>query len=445
MKTNIFRLNILAIVLLSVATFAPLFASAKNFTVEDVTISGLKNGTAVLSWKTPNVKTTGLVYVGANEQLFDRTYRYDTYAYAHQVTLARLDADKTYYYKIIAADKEGTVREMFVRSFSTGDMADTVKPEFLECSVISNDYGAIVLRWATDEKATAVIEYGSGSDTVRKKVYFSGYVTSQEATLGNLKSGTRYTIKITVSDQSGNSSSKTLTSTVGSKSKDAALVIGDIEPAFYGSDRITANTARIGFSTSLPAKSRIRYGTTAKSLTKTVVVSDKRNVEHEVIIGGLLPNTTYYYKIEIYESLFGKSTASDVLSFSTGNVTSRYAGGSLVRAIGDDKVYFIYKDKKSWVVSPSVFLGLGFKSEWVRDVPASTLADYKEGKSISVTWNHPSGSLVKYADRPTVYLIESNTKRPIASAEVFAKNGYDWNRVITISDRETYSTGEYVN
>jgi len=43
-----------------------------------------------------------------------------------------------------------------------------------------------------------------------------------------------------------------------------------------------------------------------------------------------------------------------------------------------------------------------------------------------------------------VYDIENGKKRPFPSAESFLKKGYSWNRIMVISEKEKYRTGEYL-
>ncbi|MFA7169996.1 MAG: hypothetical protein WC178_04030 [Candidatus Paceibacterota bacterium] len=434
------------IIVVGCAVFLPVFASAQNLSVSEFEVSDVVNNSAIIKWRTPGAKTSGILYLGETENKFDRSFKFDNYSYDHQITVGSLQKNKIYFYKIIIADREGGRREFFIRSFSTSQMLDTRRPEILDLDVVSNSYGAIVLHWTTNEETNSKITYGTSADNLDKFASVGGMSTEQEIILSNLKSGNKYYIKVTVRDGDKNETSKTVTaSTYGNKS-DAVLKISDVSPVYFDASVLSARTATLTFKTNLPAKSLIRYGTSLKSMNSQVNVSKSRDLKHTVEIDGLEPLTTYFFSIEAYDSLYSLRTKTDVLSFETGDLSVRYPSGSFVRAEGNNKVYLIYENTKAWIESPAVFLGLGFKGEWVQNVPAYALQDYKEVKAINYSHTHPNGSLVKYDNSPTIYFIDGGRKRPIANPDAFVRNGFKWESVVTISaKKEFYSTGDYVN
>lgn len=442
------KLKILALMgaFLAFAIFAPVFAYAQDqLSVSKIEVSDIKNGSAVIKWRTPNAKTAGVVYVGASADKFDWTYRYESYAYDHSISAGKLEKNKTYFYKIAVFGRDGGMREMFIRSFSTGDMADTEKPKFLDFEVVQGAYESAVIRWTTNEKTSASINYGISVDKLTRKASPGTFSAEHEIILYKLASGTKNYVKVTAADKEGNTASRIVTVTPSGKEKDAALKVSNIVPAYLDSSRVSARGVRITYATSLPAKSRIRYGITSKILNKWVDVSTVRDLRHAVELEELEPRTTYFYQIDCYDSIYRKRTVTDILSFDTGDMSVRYSDGSLLHTGVDNKIYIISGDTRAWIENPAVFLGLGFKSEWVQDVPASALMDYKEAKSVGSSKRHPNGCLIKYAGSDTVYLLEDGKKRPIASAEAFTRNGFKWERVITIPKREFYTTGKYIS
>jgi len=116
--------------------------------------------------------------------------------------------------------------------------------------------------------------------------------------------------------------------------------------------------------------------------------------------------------------------------------------GALVKTVTDPKVYFLLNGKKYWVTSESVFLALGYKWNWVEDIDPRLLDKYPNGGEITNTKKHLDGTIVKYADSSEVYLLDGGKKRHIADEETFNSLGYRWDRIVTLPDSETYSTGE---
>lgn len=428
------------------AVFLPIFANAENLSVSAIEVVNIADNSATIKWRTPEAKTSGIVYVGESENKFERSFRCDSYLYDHEVTVGNLQKNKTYFYKIIIADREGEKKELFIRSFSTKAMADTRSPEIIDLEVVSSSYGAVMLRWTTNEDTSAKIYYGTSADSLNRNKSVGSMSKEKEIVLTNLESGTRYYMKVAVRDRDGNESSRNATAFVSGRKEDAALGIYDISPVSFEGSGISARKANISFRTNLPAKSRIRYGTSLKSMTGKADVSEMHDFRHSVQIAELKPLTTYFFRIEAYDGLYNLRSYSETLSFETGDFVVRYPSSSLVRPIGDLKVYLIYKDTKAWIENPAVFLGLGFKGGWIKDVPAHTLEEYEEIRSIDDSRKHPNGSLIKYEDSPTVYFIDGSVKRPIANPEAFVRNGFSWDRIVNVSiKKERYVTGEYIN
>jgi len=195
----------------------------------------------------------------------------------------------------------------------------------------------------------------------------------------------------------------------------------------------------------MASKAQVLYSTNSSKLKGSVTNDASHTQKHEITIENLEPLTTYFFKIKAYDSFYKKSIVTELMSFTTGDMQMRFASGSLVRDMSDNKIYIIDGETKAWIENPEVFLGLEFKSEWVRNASHSVLEDYKETTSISSYGKHPNGSLVKYANSATIYLIQGGRKCPIGSAEAFVRNRLDWDKVITISSKEKYKTGDYIS
>jgi hypothetical protein len=429
----------------ALAIFTPVFAYAQDLSVTGIRISDIKNNSAVIEWQTPNAKTIGTVYVGENQTNLDKTFKYGAFSFDHQVVISGIQKNKTYFYKIAVADKTGESREIFIRDFSTKQMADTIKPQILDTELVESAYGAVVLRWTTNEDTSSVIKYGTDINKLSNKSGTGAYEKQHEIILYDFGSGIKYHIEITVQDKDKNTSSKSLTATPIGVKKDAQLKISNISPTFFGQDSISARGVEISFKTNLAARSMINYGTDPKKLSSKIDVSKFLDLEHEVEIGNLQPHTTYFFTIKAYDSLYKESVTSEMLSFETAEVQARYPSGSLVRAKGDSKVYVISRDTKTWIENGTAFFGLGYKSSWVQEVDPTALKDYTENKSINNNKIHPDGTLIKYPGKSTVYFIEGNRKRPIGSAEAFMRNGFNWNWVMTVPNSERYGDGSYIN
>ena len=83
------------------AVFLPIFANAENLSVSAIEVVNIADNSATIKWRTPEAKTSGIVYVGESENKFERSFRCDSYLYDHEVTVGNLQKNKTYFYKIV--------------------------------------------------------------------------------------------------------------------------------------------------------------------------------------------------------------------------------------------------------------------------------------------------------------------------------------------------------
>lgn len=432
--------KILSIIVLSFSLLLFFSSVRAEISFSNIEISNLKNGRANISWRT-NEETKGDIYYGLDEENLDRYMGYSLFQKYHESVLTGLKKDKTYYYKIKAINQLGEEVETFIYNFSTKDMEDTVRPDFEESKILQVTHNAVAIRWITNEETKAKIYYSTDPDNLSKKATYGSYKKEHVKFIYKLKSDERYYLKIKAIDRDGNFRTKMLnfhTSSSGSSS----LKISNMEPRSLNSDLITSRTTTIKWKTNLISKGVVYYGTKSGKLNKKIYVSPLRALEHEAKLKGLLPNTTYYYKIKAYKSLYNKSKSTREMSFKTRTLENQYTIGTLVKGL-DPEVYVIKKNgKKAWIKNEDVFLGLGYKWRMIKQISDDALNEYKETDDISSTKKHSDGTLIKYADKPGVYLIENGKKRPFFTEKAFTRKGYDWDDVITISSKKKYKTGK---
>ena len=418
------------------------FAEFKNIKVYDI-----ENGTAKIKWSTPNWQARGIVYFGESPDNLNRYTGHSLYNYYHEVSLSGLQKKKTYYFKIVATDRLQNSEESFLQTFSTKNMEkdDLVKPRFEEQKILQTINNAVAIYWETNEETRAVIYYDGEGGNLKKTAKVKSFRKKHELLIHKLKPGTKYYLKIVAIDKSGNKTNgkRFVFNTNDYKGSGPNLLISDIKPLSHDEELIFSRKVIINFKTNLIAKSVIQYGTASGKYKYKKTVSKSRELKHQITLTGLEPDTTYYYKITASDSFNKKKKVTSEMTFTTGSLKKRISSGSLVRGSGY-KVYFISGNNKLWIKSASVFNKLGYKWDWIQTIDNVYLNEYKEGKSIESSKYHPDGTLIKYADSPAVYLLEDKKKRPFSSAESFVKKGYSWNRIMIISKKEKYRTGEYL-
>ncbi len=136
--------------------------------------------------------------------------------------------------------------------------------------------------------------------------------------------------------------------------------------------------------------------------------------------------------------------SGDLADFELGEEINKLADDSLVKGISE-KVYLVKNGQKRWVVNAFTFNRRGYQWENIRQISESELSSYSEGENILDIPLYPDGILIKGSSYK-VYLISGGNKKWIASAEVFSARGYQWNKIITVSDENLnwYAEGERI-
>lgn len=119
-----------------------------------------------------------------------------------------------------------------------------------------------------------------------------------------------------------------------------------------------------------------------------------------------------------------------------------YSSGSLLRASNSDKVYLLDNGKKRWIPTGEIFAANGYAWASVKVVDSSVLTQYSEGSNVEISTAIGEGSLIKYTSDNKVYVLESGKKRWIPDAATFGKLGYSWNKIVTVSNSQSYPDGD---
>ncbi len=129
-----------------------------------------------------------------------------------------------------------------------------------------------------------------------------------------------------------------------------------------------ANTESIAWTTNEPADSRVDYGTSPASLGQSSA-NGALTLSHAVVLSGLSPFTTYYYRVTSADAA-GNSSTSDAGSFTTPatlfSATDTTAGDFSAGA-GDGQIYVAQTADGEVVLAPaagSEFPGTSLPSDW---------------------------------------------------------------------------------
>lgn len=111
-------------------------------------------------------------------------------------------------------------------------------------------------------------------------------------------------------------------------------------------------------------------------------------------------------------------------------MADNYPTGALLQDPKTRGVYFVQGGIKRPLVSPEL-LSMYFSNRRVKKSTVADLESLKTGEPITLA----DGELVKTADSPAIYVISDGQRLPIISGEVFEKQGWKWDNVVTVSQR----------
>ncbi|MBI2990134.1 MAG: Ig-like domain-containing protein [Candidatus Magasanikbacteria bacterium] len=122
--------------------------------------------------------------------------------------------------------------------------------------------------------------------------------------------------------------------------------------------------------------------------------------------------------------------------------------GALVKIVSDPKVYLLLGNNRHWISSETIFELLRYSWQWIEDVSKALLDKYIDAEEINYIDHHPNFTLIKYKDSPKVYRLEQDVydpfkqvKRHVTDEAAFNKLKFRWDRIVTVTDTETYVDG----
>ncbi|MFC1999232.1 fibronectin type III domain-containing protein [Chloroflexota bacterium] len=277
--------------------------SSANFTI-DSTLPAISNvdavdintTTATVIWDTSEPATSQVEYGVTTD--YGLTTPLDTaLTQGHGVNLPGLAPGTTYHYRVISRDAVGNETTSDDNTFATNPVDVTITFSDVEASNVTTSSATI--RWTTSEPATGQVEYGLTATYGLISALYTAEVTGHTITLTGLTPGTTYHYRVksdgAVSvDYSFTTQDDTVDPTISAV---ASSVIGPSTAIvswrtneLATSQVVYSTTSHAGESYPDGAAARAAYGIWSSEDTTLVLV-------HGVGLAGLLPDTTYYYRV----------------------------------------------------------------------------------------------------------------------------------------------------
>ena len=275
-------------------------------------VSSQTDASAVIEWETDEPADSEITFGTGSSTDSESDGDSET---SHKIVLSNLEAGTTYTYTIGSTDAAGNgATESSQATFTTNPDIDLTAPAIssLEVSYKNDETATIItISWATDEEATAEVEFGTSEalGTIRT---LSTTGETHEVTLTNLSANTTYYYAVSSSDLSSNGPtvSDTLNFTTDSEADLLPPAITNIETV------VTDSAAFVSWTTDELADSYVEFGTDQTLLEFNI--GDTEDVTaHDITLTNLTPGATYYYIVGSVDRANNGPTESDTLSFTT--------------------------------------------------------------------------------------------------------------------------------
>ena len=204
--------------------------------------------------------------------------------------------------------------------FQTTLPGDTTPPVISGISATPGTGGTTAtITWTTNEPATSRVDYGTTPDALTPSATNGALVTSHSLPLTGLTAGTTYYYRVTSVDAATNSATSPTAPadplTFVTPAPDTTPpVISSVSavPGANGSATITWNTDEL-------STSRVDYGIDSGDLNLNVS-APALVTAHSLVLSGLLPNTTYHYRVTSVDA--STNSASSPASPATATFTT---------------------------------------------------------------------------------------------------------------------------
>ncbi|MFC2000816.1 fibronectin type III domain-containing protein, partial [Chloroflexota bacterium] len=217
-----------------------------------------------------------------------------TLVFSHDASLSGLRPGTTYYYRVISKDAYGNAGWSLEYTFTTD--SDTTPPDISGVTPDSITQRGAIIYWNTNEPATSQVEYGTvpaAHGGYQFTTPLSAFlVMGHGVSLSGLDAETTYYFRAISLDVSGNEAF--------SSEQSFQTAPDNVPPVISGVNEanVTANGAIIYWNTDELATSQVEYGTAPGSYSTTTALNPTPVYVHGVVLDGLQPETTYYYRVK---------------------------------------------------------------------------------------------------------------------------------------------------
>ena len=275
-------------------------ADATAPVISAVSVFSKTHNTATIAWTTNETATSFVEY--GTTTAYGKTFGNATLVsgppFNHSVSLPQdLVPQTTYHYRVHSTDGSNNETVSIDYSFITNaDPHDVIAPTLVSGPIITAfSSTSATITWVTNEDATSFIDYSPTSGNFQSEQGSASLTQLHSVTLVNLIPDTSYFYQLKSTDASSNA----MTENNGGVGFTFVTLSGQ-PPVLQGSPVATKNAYNafnIAWTTDINATSFVEFATES-DFSNAEVFGKYDNVKsHSINLQGLVPETTYYYRV----------------------------------------------------------------------------------------------------------------------------------------------------
>jgi hypothetical protein len=259
--------------------------------ISAVSSGAITPSSAVISWSTDEDSDSQVEY-GPTTAYGSRSTVSAAPVRSHSVALTGLASGTLYHYRVRSSDAAGNPAVSGDYTLTTESSPDaTVEITSVTMNAVTANSAIVV--WVTSQPADTQVEYGTTPAYGRITALDSYLAKTHSALLDGLSPDTAYHLRVRSHDGSG---SLALSGDYTFRTLSQADTTPPVITAVTIRD-ITSGSAIVTWSTSEAATGQAEFGTTT-SYGRVTVVGGSLTLEHESVLTGLSPNTTYHVRVQ---------------------------------------------------------------------------------------------------------------------------------------------------
>jgi len=264
-------------------------------------VKSITNISAVVEWQTDKLANSNASIAGVG------SFNNDVMTTSHSLPLNGLSPATDYTVAVTSTDEFDNATEPTSANFTTTTIANTTAPQFVQDPTISSiDNDSFIVAFCADKPVTGIISI-SGMDYT-----LTNLASCHEMSISGLSSDTLYSGTCSISDEAGNGP------TISDVFEATTLALIDLSAPLILSGPIvtdiTTNSAIVSWTTDEPATSAVSFtdGNVTNELSDDALVTD-----HQMLLSGLTPSTTYTLTVSSTDAQGNGSTVSSPVEFTT--------------------------------------------------------------------------------------------------------------------------------